>query len=85
MATFSAEGLALRRRDAVQSRAGGGLDFGLAALAADAGLFGGAERRGGRVHGGGFWAEVVVVVVEWNGTGEEGRKDPPTAKRHVKA
>lgn len=58
MATFSTEGLALRRRDAIQSRAGGGLDFGLTALAADAGLFGGAERRGGRVHDGGFFGGV---------------------------
>lgn len=55
--TFFAECLSLGRGDAVQPCAGGGLDLGLTTLAADAGLFGGAKRRSGRVHGGGFCEE----------------------------
>lgn len=59
--TLFTECLALGRRDAVEPCAGGRLDLGQAAFAADERLFGGAERRGSQIHGG-RWATRWVVV-----------------------
>lgn len=82
MGTFFAECLALRRSDAVQSCAGGGLDLSLAALAANAGLLHRAQCRGGWVwvHGGEFLGDGRGARAQGRINGHQRREDTKSSR-----